>query len=247
MKLIRALLLAAVAIMVTARADGSILVPDGLQPGDTYHLIFTTSVITNISSVSTVPPIYPSFGSVDGADWIVTLSAFNAGMIPDWDGVEQVWTAMLSSSTVSLRDRVDIDGRVYNMQEQLMASGFNDLFDGGISASVAFDEFGNAITDNFTVWTGSLPTGFRSTDTAQNWTSPAAGHAAEIGRVSSISSVWLSAGIQAASGTARLYGISPAFTVPGVSAVPSPSALCIWFWLAATTLARRVRQRRVHF
>jgi hypothetical protein len=101
---------------------------EDLPPGSTYHIVFATSLLTDIDSTPAVPPSFPSFGGLDAADWLVTFAAFNAGRVPDWDGVATTWTAILSSDSVNARDRVTISGPVYNTNGDLVANGFSDFW-----------------------------------------------------------------------------------------------------------------------
>ena len=89
----------AVLLLSPAWAWGDTLpyVPPGLHPGDTYQLAFVTSFTTTITVDQTFPPELPFFGNRNDASWIVTYTAYNVGLVPDWDGEQIVWKALMSA------------------------------------------------------------------------------------------------------------------------------------------------------
>ena len=204
--------------------------PPGLQPGDKYHLIFATSFQTNIDSIPSLPPVNPfSFGSLEAGDWVTTVAAHWADLpgMEDWDGLEQIYTALLSIDGMDARDRITIEAPVYNTGGQLIALDADDLWDGSIENPVGFDEEGNGIEGDADVWTGTVGDGTWShpLDPAScgNWDTPGPFESGETGDALYNDSFWIQAGTQTCSMTARLYGVSPAITVP------EPSCLCLLF------------------
>ena len=203
--------------------------PADLSPGDTYHLVFVTNSATQLSASTDVPPDSPlSWGGVDAADWVATLWAQfatastysmtqnefvtgNPNVSFEPEEATSYWTAILSDNTNSAASRLDIAGPIYNMQLERVASSEADLFDGSLSAPIRYTELGNAIAGQFQVWTGTGIGGSWTGSSAGNWDNPSA--AATIGSANSSTGNWVSSGTQTG-GTARLYAVSPAYTVP---------------------------------
>ena len=52
------------------------------------------------------------------------------------------WTAVLSTDSVSAKDRITITGKIYNTHGDLIANGASDLWDGNIQNAVGYDETG---------------------------------------------------------------------------------------------------------
>ena len=107
---------------------GDSLVPDGLA-GDTFHLAFITSGARDATSSDIT--VYNDF--VDG-------QAENSGSLvadKDW-----TWTAIASTNSVDARDNALVSAPVYNLQGDLIATGFDDIWDGSISNPVYYTEAG---------------------------------------------------------------------------------------------------------
>ena len=135
------LLVALFVLMPGGFAGAQLPVPPGLQPGDQYHLLFNSSRITNAVSAD-----------VANYNAVAQVSADLAGL-----GVtnEVTWKAVVSTPTVDARDNapVGIDIPVFSMNLDLIASGFDDFWDGALLAGPAWDEFGRP--NGFDAWTGS--------------------------------------------------------------------------------------------
>ncbi len=121
-------------------------VPPGLEPGDHYHIIFTTS--TNRDAWSS-----------DAADYDAhVLAAANSAGIGDELGIG--WTALVSVGDETApqhhaRDRVSLGANVpvYNTRLELVATGFADLWDGSLQNPLNSDEHGRMVGGDS--WTGS--------------------------------------------------------------------------------------------
>ena len=237
-----------VSVRQTALAE--MPVPPGLDPGDTYQLIFATSFPTSVDTSHSVPPSIPDFGGFDAADWIVTFAAFNAGLpAPDdvpwlqgWNGEELVYKAVLSNEFVDARDRIGLEGPLYNTAGELLAADAAELFSTGVRTPIAYDERGNLITSGFDVWTGSNGFGIWNGFSCGDWDEPTSAMLGEIGAVNATVSNWITAGTRQCHLNARLYGISPVLTVAG-EAVPEPTTLLL-LTTALGLYSRRRRARR---
>jgi hypothetical protein len=179
-----------------------------------------------------VPPASVlQWGGIAAADWVATwhaqsgnISAAEFGLSPNefvtgdadtsWDFESTPWQAMLSDSTTDAIDRLNIVGPVYNMNSQLVATSKADLFDGTLTAPIRFNELGNSISNNFQVWTGTNADGSWSGASAGAWNNPSEAASATVGDATKISPAWTTSTTIPASGLARLYALSPVFTVP---------------------------------
>ncbi|MGI9456055.1 MAG: dockerin type I repeat-containing protein [Aeoliella sp.] len=120
-------------------------VPAGLQPRDTYQLVFNSSLFT-LGTPSNIS--YYNGGAQQAADL--------AGMGVS-EGVE--WKAIVSTALMDARENAVVGANtpVYNLNldaglEQV-ATGFADMWDGSLTATINYDENGNVW--NLDAWTGS--------------------------------------------------------------------------------------------
>lgn len=157
----RALATAILASLVLAGAETSfggdpprLPPPPGLEVGAKYHYVFVSSTTRDGTS-----------GDVEDYDAHVQAAADAAG-IGAASGTAQdiTWRAIVSvgdanASMIHARDHavVGADVPVYNLRFDLLATGFEDLWDGEIETSIAFDERGDLRLGD--AWTGSLADG----------------------------------------------------------------------------------------
>ncbi len=221
-----------VAFSLGGTSPQAVAQPAGLAPGDTYQLMFVTSRQSVLVADTMVPPASVlQWGGIAAADWVATwhaqsgnISAAEFGLSPNefvtgdadtsWDFESTPWQAMLSDSTTDAIDRLNIVGPVYNMNSQLVATSKADLFDGTLTAPIRFNELGNSISNNFQVWTGTNADGSWSGASAGAWNNPSEAASATVGDATKISPAWTTSTTIPASGLARLYALSPVFTVP---------------------------------
>ncbi len=152
----RILILSSIAALTLAAphdADAEVPVPAGLQPGDSYHLVFNSSTFTNALS-----------SSIDYYNDFVQAAADAAG-IGTSEGI--TWKAIASTASIDARVNasISLNTPVYNTRaagSEKVADGFIDLWDGTIDGFPRYDEFGNDNTVD--AWTGSTPTGLRATN-----------------------------------------------------------------------------------
>jgi|GEM_PF-6470627 len=208
--------------------------PAGLVPGDTYHLAYVTSNVSALSSSRSIPPPnFDNWGGIPAADWVTTFhAASGAGTLasqfglsslhfttgnpngPAWNFIDTHWQAILSDSQDGdAITRLNIGGPIYNTQGELVATDKADMFDGAISAPILYDEFGNEVTGNLDAWSGTGSSGFWTGLSCNDWDDPSSSNEADIGVVGSASSSWILSGFKSCNESARLYAVSPAFTV----------------------------------
>ena len=197
---------------------GTAVAQPPLPLGSKYHLLFITDFNASIEPFNTFPPSFPDFGSVQAADWYATEAAVLGGLLTEWNGLDIVYRALISDSTVNARDRMTIEGPVYNTQFDLLALDDTDLWDGALQNPVRYDQFGTEVPDGTRVWTGSTQDGNHGIS-CSNWSNT--GGEAQAGDPFSTSTAWLNTGERSCSLSARLYGISPPLEV-----VPEPGT----FW-----------------
>lgn len=115
--------------------------------------VFRTSTLTG-----------PVFGGLKGAD-------ARCQMLADAAGLGGRFIAMLSDSSVSMRERVGpSSGGLVRIDDVRVADDRDDLFDGTLDAPIQVDETG-AMGTNKEVWTATFFNGNASSQTCSDWTS----------------------------------------------------------------------------
>ncbi len=207
---------------IIAANDGtSFLVGDSTEPAEPYHLIFVTSEVFEISGDGSFPPAAGTISGLAGADWQVNAAAHAAGLLPNWNGIDIIYKALLSDSGSSARDRLAISSQIFNTAGELVASDSADLWDGSIENPIAFDEFGLAVTSNV-VWTGSVPSGDFTSEACDDWADD--GSSGGTGDASMTNALWIEAGGIDCTEPARLYAISPAIIPAATSTATTESS-----------------------
>lgn len=200
-RLSHVILTLALAILVSARVEAAVTtIPTGLNPGDTYRLMFVTS--TRIQASSTDIAYYNSFvqTSANAADIGIGSTIF---------GTDVSWFAFASTESTNVLANIGtINGPIYTVGDALVANSQSDLFDGSISNGIAIDENGTLVTSKPNVWTGTKPDG---TTALNQWLG---GPSSGIGLAGHLSSLWLFERGLNPSSTATVYGISEPMTVP---------------------------------
>jgi len=145
-----------VTILFPTFASATLVAPPGLSPGDTFRWIFATSQTTNAYSADIAT--YDAF--------VNQVAANSSTAVLNVVGVQNIsditWTAVASAGTTSARNHVAyFEEPVFNTQNQILANGFTDMFDGSLISPVRYDEMGQVHTSYF-VWTGSSPSGIRN-------------------------------------------------------------------------------------
>jgi hypothetical protein len=188
------------------------LVPAGLKPGDTYHLIFATSTLQR-----------GNFGGIAAGDNIVNTLANATGTKTE----TAPYRAILSDSTsdaINLTSFLSGGGSpIYNTQGELVSLSYANMFLGSATSLVhpiRYDEYGNSV--NLGSWTGTDWSGLYSGNSFLDWAGgPGPGTR---GGVLLTSSQWVNSGGNTTHfQPLRLYGISSMLSVP----VPEPSSAAL--------------------
>lgn len=212
----RKFLLSIFALSLTApSANAALVEPAGLNPGDTYHVIFVSSTTRDATSAD----ILDYDAHVSGA-------ADSAGI---GSGIGVAWRALGSTTSISAYDHLsplfsDPDNTpIYNQNGGLVATSLNDLFSGGaLDGPILYDE--NGVELNTLVWTGTFNNGGPYT----SFTLGSANNFSIYGNSNiQFSNTWVTNASGDASLSFSLYGVSEAITV-----VPVPAAV----WLFGSAL-----------
>ena len=135
------------------------LIPVGLRPGDSFHLVFATSNTTNRDSGGGADnfPISQWNTFVDNAAAASTITAIK----PTLTAIN--WKAIVSTKDVDARDNALVEAPVYRLDGSRVAAGYADLWDGSIEIDLR-------LTQNLTLvpgaqseltWSGSSSAGVK--------------------------------------------------------------------------------------
>ena len=183
-------------------------VPDGLSPGDTYHLAFTTS---------TVIDAYSSDIAVYNAHVQAAADAAGIGVGSLFGDIQ--WKAIVSTGAISAFDNTNVQGAVYGIDGRLIAVDAADLWDSTIANDLhGLNEYGQY--QNLSMWTGSGTSGVPPS------ASEALGASTPIFGGGGTSYGWISFGHRDPSFEHALYAISQPFTVEAAT-VPEPSTFAL--------------------
>ena len=135
-------------LLVIDNVIGAVPIPPDLQPGDQYQLMFISSTVRDGNS-----------SDVANFDEFVQ-AAVDSAEIGISEGVN--WSAVVSigddsGPQINARDHALVSSPVYNMNLDLVASGFADLWDGAVTNSPQWDERGFNLRSD--AWTGSQADG----------------------------------------------------------------------------------------
>lgn len=216
-------------IALCANAATVIPVPPGLNPGDTYRLVFRTS--------GTTQAIFPD---------IATYNNFVQGFA-NAQGLGPGWTAIASTSAANARDNTataTADGagvRIFDIAGTLIAWDYIDLWDGSILSPIERCEDGSVCGPSSIpfgptaiVWTGTSADG---TTTSRHLGLNLEGETT-VGAFFGKGGDWIEDGRQRSSSQeGQLYAMSPLFTAP----VPTPAA----GWLFMTALFGLVGKKKL--
>lgn len=151
MKLIQANLVKAMAIALLVIAPSSaraVMVPTGLNPGDTYHLAFLTD--------GTRDAIPASIGAYN--TFVQDEAALNPSLTGTNDGVQ--WFVIGSTFGDDARDNALVSAPVYLLDGTTkVADDFADMWDGSIDNPIDVDQYGSIAGSPDVVFAGSQADG----------------------------------------------------------------------------------------
>jgi hypothetical protein len=197
-------------LVAATATHASILVPDGLKPGDMYHLAFVTRFTIDATSSLIV----------DYNQFVQDQAALNPSLTGTDMGV--TWKAIASTAMVDARDNALVEAPVYLLDATTkIADGFSDMWDGTLDAPLDLDQFVMGMVAP-AVWTGSNPSG------TSNVPHFLGGIDVVAGRFSS-DSQWMDASREPNTTPLPLYALSAKLTV----AVPEPTSVVNWLCLVS--------------
>ncbi len=113
-----------VVVIATGHAAAGYLPPE-VNPGEDYQLMFVTKF--GIRGFRTAAD-YDQFGNDQAA-----LSPLTSDI---------TWSAVVSTiEGIDARDHALVQAPVYNLEGELLATGFDDMWDGSLLNAVKFDQF----------------------------------------------------------------------------------------------------------
>ena len=204
---------------LTALSAQAITVPEGVEPGQTYQLVFVTD--GTMDALSSDIADYNSF--------VQAQAELNPSLTGTDDGV--TYTAIGSTASVNANSNALVSGPVYLVDgSALVALNFADFWDGSIATPVNKTQYG-AIEQFCCVWTGTLIDGTGDTGTLLG------NYLATGGIVTDANGGWIHNQQNTSSNTASIYALSSVITAP----VPVPAA--VWLFgsglLGLVGVARR--------
>jgi len=218
LSLLRIVSIVTLIVGTTSNVQASIFVPDGLSPGDKYHLAFVTSGTTTALSY-------------DIADYnnFVNEQAEQSGAITKGWGIE--WYAIASAGDGDARDNAVVSAPVYLLDSKMIATDFDDMWDGELLNPLHVDQFGT-VPHSDLVWTGSLPSG--QADTSSGPRSFFLGDTIEaaVHGYHTSTNNWMAYDIVSLDSNLHLYSLSAELEVPSTDVIPEPSSLLAWAGLA---------------
>ena len=201
-------------------------VPTGLGPGDTYHLVFTTSTTTNATS-----------GAIGDYDAIADARGDTMSGSPYGD---VTWYCLGATAADSPVSRGLVSAPVYRLDDTLVATGAADMWDGSLLDDLGLTETGvdpPLVSGTDYVWTGTSSAGIPHN-------SPMGGVSASGGRWGSMDNTWTEYFVWSPAVGLPVYGISEQLQVP---VIPEPGTLFLAVLSVAaggTTLRRRRGRNR---
>lgn len=176
-----------------------IAAPTGVEVGEGYRLAFLTSATRNGEST-------------DIADYNAFVTAA-ANAVPELAALETQWFAVVSTAEVDARDNTGTAPPggvpVYLLNDTLIATSYDDLWDGSIAVPWDYTELCATIVGGNVVWSGS--TFFGTADVPLGSPTPTIGSRAKVDQE------WIRFGSGFADQPYRIYAISDVLTVPSVS------------------------------
>ena len=182
------------------------LVPDGLEPGDSFRLMFVTSDTRDAKS-----------GNISDYNTFVQNAAARNDNFSDFSGS---FRALASVAGVHARDNSSTTGTgvpIYWVKGAKVADDYSDFYDGSWDSKAGTDEKGNKLGIRTTIWAGTNSDGTE--------------HSSELGGTFN-TAAYDSLGVRKPFGTSitsaddkkHIYAISPVLNVAVGQAAPPPAA-----------------------
>ena len=198
-------------------------VPTGVNPGDTYHLVFVTSTTRDATSGDI--GVYDSFVD-DRGD---TLLGSPYGDI--------TWLCIGSTSAADAITHAPISGPVYRLDGVKVADDSSDLWDSSIDNPINVDDAGNTGIGDV-VASGTSWNGMKDSSMTLGSSSISGGHTGI-----TIGGGWVNGAYAAPSSTpSRFYSVSESLTA--VAVVPEPGTISLAVLSLAVGGAALRRRRR---
>ena len=206
----------------------SAIIPAGLSPGDSYHLVFVTNG-TRTAQSSNIS---------DYNSWVQGEAALNSSLTGTDDGTQ--WRAIGSTFMDKARDNALVSAPVYLLDGLTeVATGFVDLWDGTINAPINIDQFGTSVIGVVSVHTGSNDSGFPQSISPPRYLGST--QTVGTGRTDLLTSNWVNDGAGLNDTLRPLFALSEQLTVPPV---PEPSTLAIGLLACCGWGIMRLRSNR---
>jgi hypothetical protein len=184
------------------------IIPEGVQPGQTFQLAFLTQGVIDAQS-----------SDIDVYNDFVATAATTAGLSVV-NGQPVVWTAIFSTASVDARDNTPQTSPVYDVLGQLILAIPYGLFADApnfLENPINTTEYGDVLASAY-VWTGS---NWDGTSNLGFSLGPDAQFVA-IGNSSSIFPTWLNTAYWVSGAPLHLYALSSPITVPVDDQNPDP-------------------------
>jgi hypothetical protein len=202
MKKCRTILFSAVmtfALAASVSADVT-TIPPGVNPGDTYRLVFVTDGTTDATSYDIAT--YNAWGTSQATN-VAELAALS-----------NTWAVIASSTNVQARNNISAvpgvdepSAGIFLLDGTKIADSYTDLWDGFIAAPININQNGSAVGAPVQVWTGTQSSGF-GTSKRLGTATPSRGHK------DFDNGAWMNAGTSTNITLNRMYVISGMLTVP---------------------------------
>ncbi len=190
-------------LVAPASSQAPVVLPDDLEPGDPYHLVFVSDGVRDALSSDIAD--YNQFVNDEAAD--------NPNLTGTDEGV--VWFAIGSTETTTARENTDVGdcAPVYLLNGTTrVVDGFDDIWDGSLDAPINRNQCAAPI--NTFVWTGSTISG-------GSHPSRFLGAANVIyGTSGGTSGFWINLGNSSSGGSRPLYALSQLLVVPDPDPCP---------------------------